>query len=255
MLGVAKVSEEHEEEICVRKECTLSADAEPTSHPASSVGTLKPWLAGLLTADLFKACRSHPTQKKNECKFFCECCTPITGRAMCRHCLEVHDRTCCSDGFQIRRYMYQNVVHAEDLAVRYDISRVQQYSINERKAILIHPKVAPVTARTAPAFSNECRSCSVPLNPERHYCCLKCKVDLDYGVEPPTPVSNTDPGLSVASYGVQTATPLRTIRAYSALDGSESRSTGAQQLTESPGSSTGGSKRRKADRPQRSHLM
>lgn len=41
--------------------------------------------------------------------------------------------------FRLRRY--QTCVHVDDIQPLYDVSGVQAYCINSRRAVLIHPKV------------------------------------------------------------------------------------------------------------------
>lgn len=88
----------------------------------------------------FHHCPKHPDMRRNECTFFCTACSPATGRALCRGCLDGHD--CQGTVFQIRKYMYQTCIRVEDLAPLTDITGVQAYLINSKRAVLIHPKAA-----------------------------------------------------------------------------------------------------------------
>lgn len=203
------------------------------------------WLWGLLNAEMFEPCTHHPGLRKNECNFFCFSCTPDLGRALCRHCLPSHDCPRSSRIFQIRRYMYQNVVHTEDLTEHYDLAGVQAYCINARRAVLLRPKPPPSTAIAAPAFANNCRGCAVPLRPDCTYCCLKCKVDVDFGVEPATPGPRRPPGPAKGTVEGGSAEVTLTFRSVECCRNS----------SEEGGSSLTGSKRRKICQPQRSHVL
>jgi len=231
----------------------------------SSPRSPEPWLAGLLTADFFQPCPHHAigaSTAKNVGNYFCEVCTPAAGRGMCAACLPGHAASCgCRphQGFQIRRYMYQNVVHAEDLSKRYNIAGIQQYSINDRKAVLIKPKTAPATAKTAPAFNNHCRGCAVPLNPECLFCSLQCKVTVDFGLSIPYTLST--PYIEAcddAPTAVATATPGRRVRPASGVAFSDARSSGARSsggVASDARCAPSGCKRRKRMSPERSHVM
>lgn len=214
------------------------------------------WLWSLLNTDLFHPCPHHATLRKNECNFFCFGCTGSRndGMALCRHCLVTH--TC--DGavrmFQIRRYMYQNVVHAEDLAsTRYDLSGIQAYCINSKRAILLHPKPAPPTALAAPAFENKCRGCLIPLRPDCMYCSLRCKVDVDFGLEPATPFLSRAPGPVKSVKG--TSADWADTGVYNLYNGTGTDLSVSRRWSSQETVSFTGSKRRKLMRPRRSHVM
>jgi hypothetical protein len=220
------------------------------------------WLWSLLNTHLFHPCPQHSNLRKNECNFFCFGVNigvgvqngNGSGMALCRHCLAT--QTEGSSGtirmFQIRRYMYQNVVHAEDLAsTRYDLSGIQAYCINSKRAILLHPKPAPPTAQATPAFENKCRGCLIPLRPDCMYCSLRCKVDVDFGHEPATPFLSTAPG------------PMKSVKGTSVVSGAETHYIGVgrtdsmitRRWSSHDSISFAGSKRRKLVCPQRSHAM
>lgn len=163
--------------------------------------------------------------------------------------------------------MYQCVVHADELGPYFDLTGVQAYCINSRRAVLIHPKPPPPTASSQPAFITKCQGCEVPLRPDCSYCSVRCKVDVVYDLQPATPgagcaapehtrqnsyVSN---GLSNI---VAVRTPQKWNRSYNSLSSTVFQSSigGAnsyrtQDICCSPLS---GSKRRKISFPMRSYF-
>ena len=239
------------------------------------------WVTGLTTATLFNPCAHHPGAHKNECNIFCFTCTPATGQAMCRHCLPYHDCGNATCSFQIRRYMYQNVVHSEDINSYYDISGVQTYCINARRAVLVKPKPPPATAAAAPAFQHQCRGCRVPLRPDCEFCSFKCKVDVDYGMEaePVTPWLAADGGRGPAKTvggggggggtsfcgvggvigggaGRAASTGLLGVETADLSEGYHHHHRMGRMASEAPTLTTfTGCKRRKLGRPLRSHLF
>lgn len=240
-------------------------EAAPAHRLSPDAAVIKPtnrapdWLNGLTSAVLFEPCPYHPNAHKNEGNIFCFCCTPSTGRALCRHCVPGHACGPTASSFQIRRYMYQSVVHQEDLNAFYDLHGVQTYCINSRRAVLVQPKTAPATAASAPAFHHECRGCGVPLRPDCDFCSLKCKMDSDFGVEPATPGPAGPRGLpkkksafhSVSSSGQAATAALR----VHTVDGSEGR---WRMRSSEAGTSVNVptvSKRRKLDHPRRSPVF
>jgi hypothetical protein len=77
--------------------------------------------------------------------------------------------------FQVRKYMYQQVIHLEDVSPHYNVDGVQAYHINGKKALFIQPK-PPATSGSAPAFDTVCEACNVPLRGDYSFCSLVCKV-------------------------------------------------------------------------------
>lgn len=218
------------------------------------------WLWSLLNTHLFHPCPQHSNLRKNECNFFCFGVNTGNvqngngnGMALCRHCLAAQSGSSRAVMFQIRRYMYQNVVHAEDLAsTHYDLSGIQAYCINSKRAILLHPKPAPPTALAAPAFENKCRGCLIPLRPDCMYCSLRCKVDIDFGLEPSTPFLSTAPGPMKSVKGTS-ADCAETAYAHMGVGRTDSMIT--RRWSSNDSISFTGSKRRKLVCPQRSHVM
>ncbi|KAI3438419.1 hypothetical protein D9Q98_000850 [Chlorella vulgaris] len=159
-----------------------------------SSGSPAPWLMGLFESSLFEAvgCPCHPgtmrngVVKRNENNQYCLGCTHAHGVGMCKLCLPAHAASCPGRVFQIRKYMYQTCVHVEDIQPLYDVSGVQAYCINSRRAVLIQPKNMEKEQK-CPAFDHTCTGCHKPLRHDCTYCSLRCKVDVQYGLAPSTP--------------------------------------------------------------------
>ena len=132
------------------------------------------WIARLSTMEFFHPCSIHVDMKKNECNYFCSTFTDVP--ALCRHCVQQYQ---CSDSdgifLQIRRYMYRYVVHLDDLSRYYDCSGIVSYIINQREAVLLHPKDEPSNISGGSGSENQCLTCKVPIKPDFQYCSLHCK--------------------------------------------------------------------------------
>lgn len=107
------------------------------------------WLSSLFALTFFQPCAIHPNARRSECNFFCVSCTPRRGAPYCRLCLEEHDASCPGPVFQIRKYMYQTCANVEDLQQLLDITNIQAYLINSKRAILLHPKAATMNTPSA----------------------------------------------------------------------------------------------------------
>lgn len=174
----------------------VAADANMLSGEKASLATGKTpyWMDDLLAAKFFEPCASHRSKVKNESNYFCTGCTESP---LCRHCLS-HGH-CTGICFQIRRYMYQNVVHVVDLAKYYDLDGIQAYCINQKRAVLLSPKPLTRHGAAVPAFDHSCAACEVPLRPDCTFCSLQCKVMHDRGESPSTPYPVRRRLLSVSS--------------------------------------------------------
>ena len=136
--------------------------------------------------DFFQPCHIHCFEKKNECNIFCPECSAAGLHPMCRHCLMSH--SCTGPMLQIRRYMYQNVVHVENMSKYCDLSGIQAYCINGKRAVLLHPKAGPASPKGMPVFDHSCAGCDVPLRPDCNFCSLYCKLgNLEGNKQPSTP--------------------------------------------------------------------
>lgn len=142
------------------------------------------WLDSLCDTEFFEECPVHPNHSKNRCVFFCVGCSPNPGvKPMCRHCLEDHECQGCTL-FQIRRYMYKSVVHVDDISRFCDVSAVQAYCINQKRAVLLRGKVVQ-EGSGAPTFDTTCATCKIPLRPDCTYCSLECKLEDCIGPRTP----------------------------------------------------------------------
>eukprot|EP00890_Picochlorum_soloecismus_P001352 jgi/Picsp_1/2217/NSC_05681-R1_zinc-binding protein len=135
------------------------------------------WFWGLISSDFFHPCGKHKDCKRNECKFYsllrCQK-GEFEFAILCKHCMD--EGAPIEMCFQIRRYMYQNVIHWEDLNTIYDPRGIQAYTINAKQAVLISPKILPAQAHVLPAFDHSCQSCRVPLRHDCTFCSLHCKI-------------------------------------------------------------------------------
>jgi hypothetical protein len=219
------------------------------------------WLSGLFHADIFCPCPRHPGARKNDCNLYCLDCTPGVGRAMCAHCVPAHAAACdAASVLQIRRYMYQNVVHVADLTGMYDTEGVQAYCINQQRAMLLRPKAPAARAPGGggagggggPAFTKRCGGCAIPLRSDCDFCSLQCKVNVDHGLGPSTPGStNLDDGGSGAA--ASTAPPAPALRPPTASVGPapprRATATPTGAAAAAPAAATGGPPAVKAARP------
>jgi len=243
------VTEDEKIEDEVTTELRASAEEEFNKITAShnDAGVPPTWLTGLVSGTHFGSCPYHVGYQNNTCNRFCFGCSPGAGHAMCRHCIPQHG--CCSSvpSLQIRRYMLKNVVNYDELSPHYDLSGIQAYYINGKRAVLINPKDTSTSANEkAPPFDHHCSGCKVSLRPDCTYCCLKCKMDIDYGLEPSTP----GPAKGVYAHAASTGLYLAT------ADVSEDRPAGSRWASELGLTSTlMGCKRRKVFRPLRSPVF
>ncbi|KAF3786148.1 hypothetical protein EJ110_NYTH26107 [Nymphaea thermarum] len=77
--------------------------------------------------------------------------------------------------FQIRRYLYNDVVRLEDMRNLVDCSHIQRYIVNGYQAVFLNRQ-----ARTGQLkdMDNCCRTCKKMLQHSYHYCSIACKVEL-----------------------------------------------------------------------------
>ena len=135
------------------------------------------FLLGLISSEFFYPCDQHEGCRRNECRFFCLQWPQeekFKFAVLCKHCLDEDESV--EMFFQIRRYMYQNVILLEDLNSMYDPSGIQAYTINGKRAVLLSPKIVPANALDSPSFPHVCESCLVPLRDDCTCCSLHCKL-------------------------------------------------------------------------------
>lgn len=113
----------------------------------------------LIQYTTFDKCPEH-SENQN---FWCGACGPMCGQCLPK-CPVTHDV------IQIRRYMYQNVVHVADIKHYFDVEGVQAYMTNGRHAVLLSPK------ESTGGFDSECVTCGCSLRPDCVWCSLRCKV-------------------------------------------------------------------------------
>lgn len=141
---------------CPERSPAHSRGSHGTTPATPSTGLLHPdWLSCLFSLSMFHPCPRHPGVKRNECNFFCARCSPREGQAYCRMCLDSHG-DCPGPVFQIRKYMYQTCVHVEDIAPLHDVTGIQAYLINSKRALLIHSKISALASANS-ALDEICR--------------------------------------------------------------------------------------------------
>ncbi|XP_072988341.1 protein RGF1 INDUCIBLE TRANSCRIPTION FACTOR 1-like [Typha latifolia] len=124
------------------------------------------WLEAMLSEKFFNPCMIHEANKKNEKNIFClDCCS-----SFCPQCLPPHRPHRL---FQIRRYVYHDVVRVEDLEKLIDCSSVQSYTTNSAKVVFLNERSQ---SRPFRCSGNACRSCDRPLQDQYLFCSLSCKV-------------------------------------------------------------------------------
>ncbi|KAF7825341.1 tRNA-intron endonuclease [Senna tora] len=134
---------------------------------SSSSHTLPRWLQVLLTEKFYNACIIHEDAKKNEKNVYClDCCI-----SLCPHCLAPHRS---HPLFQIRRYVYHDVIRLDDAAKLIDCTSVQSYTTNSAKVVFLNQR--PQT-RNFRGSGNFCSTCDRSLQDPYQFCSLSCKID------------------------------------------------------------------------------
>ncbi|KAF6144494.1 hypothetical protein GIB67_013138, partial [Kingdonia uniflora] len=124
------------------------------------------WLEVLLGEKFFNPCLVHESLKKNEKNIFClDCCCGI-----CTHCLTPHRSHRL---LQIRRYVYHDVVRAEEIGKLIDCSYVQSYTTNSAKVVFLNQRPQ---ARPFRGAGSICSTCERSLQDPYLFCSLCCKV-------------------------------------------------------------------------------
>ncbi|KAK2077552.1 hypothetical protein QBZ16_004397 [Prototheca wickerhamii] len=72
--------------------------------------------------------------------------------------------------------MYQTCANVEDLQQLLDITNIQAYLINSKRAILLHPKATTMNTPSAVIGESLCGGCQRPLRADCTFCSLYCKL-------------------------------------------------------------------------------
>ncbi|XP_073313789.1 protein RGF1 INDUCIBLE TRANSCRIPTION FACTOR 1-like isoform X1 [Primulina huaijiensis] len=124
------------------------------------------WLLALLREKFFNGCIIHEDSKKNEKNVFClDCCEGI-----CSHCFVHHPSHRL---FQIRRYVYHNVIRLGDADKLMDCAQVQSYTTNNSKVVFLRERAQ---SRPGRGGGNLCISCDRNLQDSFLFCSLSCKL-------------------------------------------------------------------------------
>ncbi|XP_010926085.1 protein RGF1 INDUCIBLE TRANSCRIPTION FACTOR 1 [Elaeis guineensis] len=129
------------------------------------------WLEPLLNTKFFGLCDAHKDLRKSEENTYCIDCN----RCMCPHCLAFSSVHRGHRLLQIRRYVYQDVIRITDMQKLIDCSKVQPYTVNSAKVLLLNPRKNCKATRMHPGGAN-CRICGWALTEPNRYCSLACKV-------------------------------------------------------------------------------
>jgi len=130
------------------------------------VAIYRRWLFELVNNDFFHVCEKHKHAKKSDCTFFCTTCGC---KPFCQHCLKDHET---HEVLQIRRYVYHDVVKAQDVQRYFDTSGVQTYIINGSRVIFLRDRPQPKPTKTL----NACKSCKRACRDQFCFCSLRCKI-------------------------------------------------------------------------------
>ncbi|KAJ0988432.1 hypothetical protein J5N97_006788 [Dioscorea zingiberensis] len=148
------------------------------------------WLGLLLKKKFFGVCKDHSDLRKSEMNIYCINCD----RCMCPHCLVSPAIGCHRFHriLQIRRYVYQDVIRIHDMQSLLDCSKVQPYTVNSAKVVLLKPRKQskPSNGTTAVA----CEMCGRAIADPNRYCSIACKVSEG-------PTSSTPSTSSISSLG------------------------------------------------------
>ncbi|CAL9161345.1 unnamed protein product, partial [Musa hybrid cultivar] len=125
------------------------------------------WLSQLLGSEFFGACEEHKEMRKCEINTYCVDCQGC----LCPHCLAPHR---AHRLLQIRRYVYQDVVRILDMQRLLDCSKVQPYTVNSAKVVLLNPR-----KQSKPSKPNlgvpVCEVCRRSIADPNRYCSIACK--------------------------------------------------------------------------------
>ncbi|KAH7656624.1 PLATZ transcription factor protein [Dioscorea alata] len=155
------------------------------------------WLGLLLSKKFFEVCDEHRDLRKSETNVYCIHCD----QCLCSHCLaapppEKHRH---HKMIQIRRYIYQDVVQVQDLQKFVDCSKVQTYTTNGAKVVLLNTRKQSKPSKLS-ATAASCEICGRVISNPFRYCSIACKVSERAVDEPGSSgVDDTGPILSSSS--------------------------------------------------------
>ncbi|CAL9061334.1 unnamed protein product [Musa banksii] len=133
------------------------------------------WVELLLRSKFFGVCEEHKETRKSEENIYCVDC----GRRMCPHC--VAGPACPHRAhrlLQIRRYVYQDVVRVHDMQKLLDCSRVQPYTVNGAKVVLLNPRTQSKPSKSN-AGGSACQLCRRSISELNRYCSIACMADVE----------------------------------------------------------------------------
>ncbi|XP_018684331.2 uncharacterized protein LOC103991818 [Musa acuminata AAA Group] len=158
------------------------------------------WVELLLRSKFFGVCEEHKETRKSEENIYCVDC----GRRMCPHC--VAGPACPHRAhrlLQIRRYVYQDVVRVHDMQKLLDCSRVQPYTVNGAKVVLLNPRTQSKPSKSN-AGGSACQLCRRSISELNRYCSIACMADVE-GAAAPGPIgcNPSEPFLPTLTAGLE----------------------------------------------------
>ncbi|KAK8931214.1 hypothetical protein KSP39_PZI016765 [Platanthera zijinensis] len=135
------------------------------------------WLHSLLSTNFFGSCsKHHGIKKKIEVNIYCvDCRSP-----MCSLCVS---SISCQHQYhrllQIRRYIYQNVIRLRDMQKLIDCAKVQSYTVNGAKVVLLNPRIQSRPTKFVITGATFCKFCRRTVAEHSGYCSIFCKVSKE----------------------------------------------------------------------------
>ncbi|WOL09364.1 hypothetical protein Cni_G18117 [Canna indica] len=143
-------------------------EASSSSASASVAG----WVDMLLRSEFFGVCDQHREERRSEENIYCVDC----GCRMCPHCLSRPGGAHSAHRLlQIRRYVYQDVVRVHDMHSLLDCSKVQPYTVNSAKVVLLKPRKQSKPLKSNPG-GPACGICRRSISDPNRYCSISCMV-------------------------------------------------------------------------------
>ncbi|KMZ69624.1 PLATZ transcription factor family protein [Zostera marina] len=134
------------------------------------------WLNSVLGEPFFTLCEDHKDCRKNEKNIYCLDCDA----RICQNCLVCLDSSKYShlqhNLLRIRRYVYQDVIRIQDLHKFMDCTKIQSFTVNAAKVILLNPKKKNKTTDYSFKDFHGCANCRRIISHPNLYCSISCKV-------------------------------------------------------------------------------